>query len=361
MTALNPRWPAVADVRHIVASTPLDRGLFVALAPMDGVTDAVYRELLTELDGGRSGISLCVSEFVRVVRDPVPAKVIRRHCPEVDHGGRTRSGVPVFVQLLGGLPEPMAETARRAVALGAPGIDLNFGCPAKTVNNHDGGATLLKTPSRIEAITRAVRDVCPPHVYVTVKIRIGWDSGDQIEEIAKAAQRGGGDWLTIHARTRKQLYRPPVHWDVISRAQSAVAGMSVVANGDLREPDDLHACAKISMCEAFMIGRGAMGAPALFSRIRGWRDQPIEISEFTDLLLRYHAALMAAGRSEKQALCRVKQWLRMGALTRPDIESLFTRIKVMQAWEPMAAVLCACHRPPMGERSVPAVRPISMM
>ncbi len=344
---VNPRWPAVAARSHIVAPTPMDEGLFVALAPMDGVTDAVYRELLTDLDNGRSGISLCVSEFVRVVRDPVPPKVIRRHCPEVDHGGTTRAGVPVFVQLLGGLPAPMAETARRAAQMGAPGIDLNFGCPAKTVNNHDGGATLLKTPARIEAITRAVRDACPPEVPVTVKIRIGWDSADQIEDIARAAQRGGGAWLTIHARTRKQLYRPPVHWDAISRAQAAVPGMPVVANGDLLRPEDLHVCAKISMCEAFMIGRGAMGAPALFSRIRGWRGKSMEISEFADLLCTYHDALIAAGRTDKQALCRVKQWLRMGAATRADVGWMFTHLKVMQAWEPVCDVLKRCRA---GER-----------
>lgn len=309
---------------------------------MDGVTDAVYRELLTDLDEGRSGISLCVSEFVRVTREVVPAKVIRRHCPEVDAGGRTRSGVPVFVQLLGGAPKPMAATARRAVQLGAPGIDLNFGCPAKTVNNHDGGATLLKEPERLLSITRAVREAVPPEIPVTVKIRIGWDSADQIEAIARAAELGGGSWLTIHARTRKQLYRPPVHWDAISRARSAVATMPVVANGDLRAPEDLHACAKISDCEAFMIGRGAMGAPGLFSRIRGWRKSPMEISVFADLLSTYYAKLVAAGRTENQALCRVKQWLRMGAVTRDDIAWLFQHLKVKKAWEPVGEVLRDC-------------------
>ena len=196
--------------RELVATRPDAEGLFVALAPMDGVTDGSYREVMTQLFGGRSGISICVSEFVRVVRQPVTPAVFRRHCPELDHGGRTRAGVPVFVQLLGGEPHWMAEAAKVAVELGAPGIDLNFGCPAKTVNSSDGGATLLKQPCRVEQVTRAVREVVPDTMPVTVKIRVGWADASGIVDIAHAAEQGGASWLTIHGRTRKQLYKPPV-------------------------------------------------------------------------------------------------------------------------------------------------------
>ncbi|MCA9657477.1 MAG: tRNA-dihydrouridine synthase, partial [Myxococcales bacterium] len=158
MTPWEQRWAA----RTQVARGPADAGLFLALAPMDGVTDAVFRDLMTGLFGGRSGISLCVSEFVRVTQQPAPKKVLLRHCPELRTDGRTAAGVPVFVQILGGDPQPMAVTARRAAELGAPGIDINFGCPAKTVNNHDGGATLLKYPARLRGIVAAVRDAVPP-------------------------------------------------------------------------------------------------------------------------------------------------------------------------------------------------------
>ena len=111
---MNPRWPAVWAARARVARAPDEPGLYLALAPMDGVTDAVYRALLTDQAGGESGVSLCVSEFVRVTRDRVQPQVLRRHCPELDHGGRTRAGVEVFVQLLGGEPEPMARSAALA-------------------------------------------------------------------------------------------------------------------------------------------------------------------------------------------------------------------------------------------------------
>ncbi len=115
------------------------------LAPMEGVTDFVMRDLLTRL----GGIDQCVTEFLRVTDTLYPEKVFFENCPELKMGSRTRAGTSVFVQLLGGKADPLAQNALRAVELGALGIDLNFGCPAKTVNRHDGGASLLKSSNRI--------------------------------------------------------------------------------------------------------------------------------------------------------------------------------------------------------------------
>lgn len=313
-----------------IARTPHDPGLYLALAPMDGITDAVYRELLTDLFAGRSGISLCVSEFVRVTNHPVIDAVLRRHCPELDRGGHTRSGVPVFLQLLGGQPEPMAHTARRACELGASGVDLNFGCPAKVVNNHDGGAALLRQPCRVQTVTAAVREAMPPEVPLTVKIRIGWDSGDAIAEIARAAEAGGASWITIHGRTRTQLYRPPVDWHAIGRAREAV-GIPVVANGDLNTPADVERCAARSGCDAFMIGRGAMARPALFRRIRGSEDPDLDLPWLCDRLLDYRERLLAAGAGESGTLGRIKQWLRLGAPAFAELDTAFQRIKRAQS------------------------------
>ncbi len=310
-----------------IARRPDAEGLFVALAPMDGITDWVYRALMTRLADGNSGISLCVSEFVRVTRDPVVPHVIERHCPEVHSAGHTLDGVPVFVQLLGGLPEPMARTAHRAAQMGAAGIDLNFGCPAKTVNNHDGGASLLKTPARVEAVTRAVRDAVPPSVPVTVKIRLGWDSADPVEDIARASEQGGADWLTIHGRTRTQLYKPPVDWVSIGRAREAVS-MPVVANGDLNTPEDIEACRAQSGCTAFMIGRGAMARPQLFRRLRGHHEPDLDLHWLCGLLLTYAKMLQESGRSDHGALGRVKQWIRLAAPAFEPLQELFAQVEV---------------------------------
>lgn len=309
-----------------VAPTPHDEGLFLALAPMDGITDAVYRGLMTEIFGGQSGISLCVSEFVRVTQTRVMDHVLRRHCPELDSGGRTRAGVPVFVQLLGGQPEPMAESAALACALGAPGVDLNFGCPAKVVNNHDGGASLLRQPCRVEAVTAAVRRAMPDPIPLTVKIRLGWDSAAPVEDIARAAEAGGAAWLTIHGRTRVQLYRPPVDWIAIGRAREAVR-IPVVANGDLNTPADRLRCAALSGCRAFMIGRGAMARPALFRQMRGADDPELDLPWMRALWVEYAQRLVHAGASETAALGRVKQWLRLGAPAFSELGRSFDAIK----------------------------------
>lgn len=314
-----------------IARAPGGDGLFVALAPMDGVTDSVYRACLSAMFGGASGISICVSEFVRVTNQRVVPHVFRRHCPELDRGGTTPEGVPVFVQLLGGKPEPMANAAADAVGLGAPGIDLNFGCPAKTVNNHDGGATLLKTPRRVFDVASAVRKAVPDHVPVTVKIRLGWDSAEPVVDIARAAEDAGAAWLTIHARTRKQLYRPPVNWGAIGRANDAVR-MPVVANGDLVSPESIDACARQSGCAAFMIGRGAMARPELFAELRGPTPR-LDASQMAALLLDYLARILASGATERHTLGRVKQWLRMGAPHRADLAAWFEHDKRLQSLE----------------------------
>jgi len=263
---------------------------------------------------------------VRVTAHPVPASVLRREVPELASGGRTRSGVPVAVQLLGGKPEPMAITAARLVELGAHAIDLNFGCPAKTVNNHDGGASLLRTPCRIEAVVAAVRAAVPTAVAVSAKIRLGWDSADHVEDLARASEQGGASWLTIHARTRMQQYAPPVDWLAIGRARRAVA-IPVVANGDLCTVDDVARCAEHSGCTAFMIGRAAMGDPRLFARLRGADHPAFDGPWLRALLHRYVEALRAAGSSEHASLGRLKQWLRLGAPMHAVIRDAFDRAK----------------------------------
>jgi tRNA-dihydrouridine synthase C len=318
---------AWAEREHI-ATRPTEPGLFLVLAPMDGVTDHVYRDLLTSLAGGRSGISLCVSEFVRVTRDRVQPHVLRRACPELDAGGRTRAGVEVFVQLLGGEPEPMAESAALAAELGAPGIDINFGCPAKTVNNHDGGASILRAPCRIESIVSAVRRAVPAEIPVTAKVRLGWESAEHLPDIARRAEAGGAAWLTVHARTRLQLYRPPVDWAALAHARDVVR-IPVVANGDINTASDLQRCAAQSGCHAFMIGRGSMGRPWLFRQIRGLdpSEPDLDLPRYRALLGDYATRLLAAGASEHGALGRLKQWLRLGALAFAEVDALFQATK----------------------------------
>lgn len=131
----------------------------LVLAPMEGVADYWLRQILTQV----GGYDWCVTEFVRVSGRLLPPSVFYRWCPELKQDAKTLSGTPVHVQLLGSDPACMAENAARAVELGAPAIDLNFGCPAKTVNRHSGGAVILDTPELLYRITHAVRQAVPAH------------------------------------------------------------------------------------------------------------------------------------------------------------------------------------------------------
>ena len=142
----------------------------VILAPMQGVLDPFVRQLLTEVNE----YDLCITEFVRVVDQLLPEKVFYRLCPELKNQGFTPSKTPVRVQLLGQHPNCLAENANHAIELGSHGIDLNCGCPSKTVNGSNGGAALLKQPELIYQATLALRKTVPSHLPVSVKVRLGW-------------------------------------------------------------------------------------------------------------------------------------------------------------------------------------------
>ena len=314
--------PALED-RARIARTPRDAGLFLALAPMDGVTDWVHRELATSL----GGVSLCVTEFVRVTDRAPPKRVFTATCPELLTGGATRAGVPVFVQLLGGDAQAMASAAEVAAELGAPGIDINFGCPAKRVNNHDGGASILRCPERATQIVAAVRRAVGERIPVTAKIRLGWEDSASVVEIARAAEQGGAAWLTIHGRTKAQMYAPPVDYAAIGRARAALS-IPVVANGDIASPEALAACAAQSGASAFMIGRGALARPYLFRALRGEALGAREgLASYCAVLRQYERSLEGAGFSAAGRLSRLKQWLSIARTFAPAVLPVFERIK----------------------------------
>lgn len=293
---------------------------------MEGITDAPMRAMLTEI----GGFTHVVSEFIRVSQTVLPKRVFRGDIPECANGFRTETGTLVQPQLLGGHPERVARSALAAVSLGAPGIDLNFGCPAPTVNRNDGGATLLKYPERLEAIVRAVRDAVPARLPVSAKLRLGWDDPSAVVENAKRAEAGGASWITIHARTKMNGYQPPAYWEWIARAKAGVS-VPVVANGDIWRVEDFRRCREITGAEHFMIGRSALADPWLGHRIsrelgiRKAGDAPLELPEADDLAawlphLERFAELSAKFSSRdttdgKYCTRRVKQWLRYSETT----------------------------------------------
>ncbi len=307
------------------------------LAPMEGVIDSVMREVLT----GIGGYERCVTEFVRVSSTVLPPKVFYRLCPELKNEGRTTSGTPVYVQLLGSDPALMAANAKIAAKLGAPGIDLNFGCPAKTVNKSRGGATLLKTPKLIFDICKAVRDATPADTPVTAKVRLGFDDDSQFSDIADYAIKSGIGELTVHARTKAQAYRPPAQWSQLGTI-SKPRRIPIIANGEIWTPSDLARCREQSGCGAFMLARGALCRPDLGRAIKKHAENvyvtPMTWPEVTELLIHFFEA-NGARYQRKYAVNPLKQWLVYLQYCYPQAAALFAQVKRIRDSDDMMCAL----------------------
>ena len=309
------------------------------LAPMEGVVDHTMRELLTSL----GGLDRCVTEFVRVTERLLPPRVFRRLCPELDSGGTTASGVPVYIQLLGGQAAVLAENAARAAELGAPGIDLNFGCPAKTVNRSDGGSIILREPGRVHAIAAAVRGAVPDHIPVTVKTRLGYEDQALFLDIVRGIEAAGVNELTVHARTKRHGYRPPAYWEEIARAREIVS-LPIIANGEIWNPDDALRCRALSDCDDLMLGRGALCRPDL-PRLVAAADRretrpSLHWPDVLPLVLRFFE-LNLANYDACYAPNSLKQWLVYLRAYFPQAALLFESLKRLRDPEQVRDVLLA--------------------
>ena len=293
----------------------------IVLAPMEGLADVHLRRLLT----AQGGFDWVVSEFLRVVDSAYPERVFYRLCPELQNDGKASCGTPVRVQLLGSDPDAMAENARLAVSLGSYGIDINFGCPSKTVNRRQGGASMLKDPDSLYRVVNAVRLAVPPEVIVSAKMRLGYDDLSLMLDNAHAIESGGANEITVHARTRLQGYTPPAHWDELAKIRRAI-DIPLIANGDIWTVADYHACVAVSGTPDVMLGRGAVRCPDLAANIRnnemkqaGWHDIRHLVVEFWQDIRRT--------MPEKDCAGRLKQWVNHLRKAHPEAEALWQVIR----------------------------------
>ncbi|MDH4425640.1 MAG: tRNA-dihydrouridine synthase [Acidovorax sp.] len=307
------------------------------LAPMEGLLDFVLRDVLTRV----GGVDRCVSEFIRITGTLLPDKVFLRYLPELRNGSRTLAGVPVRAQLLGSDPVCMGENAARLATLGPEGIDLNFGCPAKVVNRHGGGAALLQEPERIAVVVAAVRRAVPAHLPVSAKMRLGYNDHGLMRECAQAMESGGAVELVVHARTKADGYRPPAYWEHIPAIRAAVR-IPVVANGEIWTVGDAQRCRAVSGCDALMLGRGMVADPGLALAIRAadagrGDEKPVVWSD----LLPHIAAfwqLVCDDLEPRQRAGRLKQWLNLLRRRFPEAEQAYQEVRtltdqrVISAW-----------------------------
>ena len=298
----------------------------IVLAPMEGLADVHLRRLLT----AQGGFDWAVSEFIRVVDRAYPDRVFYNICPELLNGGKTDCGTPIRVQLLGSDSGAMAENARRAVELGSYGIDINFGCPSKTVNRRQGGAAMLKEPDSLYRIVNAVRRALPQQITVSAKMRLGYDDVSLMLDNACAIEAGGATEMTVHARTRLQGYAPPAHWDELARIKSAI-NIPLIANGDIWTVEDYHACVATSGTTDVMLGRGAVRSPDLASRIRQNKMTEAQWQVVRHLLIDFWHDIRKT-LPEKDCAGRLKQWVNHLRKVHPDAEALWHEIRTEKQW-----------------------------
>ena len=294
---------------------------------MEGLLDYILRDTLTRL----GGVDRCVSEFIRVTNTLLPERVFTRVVPELLQGGRTRAGVPVRPQLLGSDPVCLAENAARVAGMGPYGVDLNFGCPAKVVNRHGGGAALLQEPELIATIVSAVRRAVPAGAVVSAKMRLGFHDTSLALDCARAIAGSGADELVVHARTRADGYRPPAYWDQVAAIRAAVA-VPVVANGEIWTLADALRCRAESGGSSLMLGRGMVAHPGLALALRQ-HDQgqpaPGDVLPWVQMLplLENFWTLVHTRLDKKAQVGRLKQWLNFLRRTQPQAERAYQALR----------------------------------
>ncbi|MEK1905734.1 MAG: tRNA-dihydrouridine synthase, partial [Pseudomonas sp.] len=208
-------------------------------------------------------------------------------------------------------------------------IDLNFGCPAKTVNKSRGGAVLLKEPELLHAILCEVRRAVPREIPVTAKMRLGFDSPDGALDCARALAEGGAAQIVVHARTKADGYKPPAHWEWVARVQEVVA-VPVYANGEIWSVEDWQRCREISGAEDIMLGRGLVSRPDLARQIAAARTgQELAPMSWADLQPLLQDFWLQARRkiAPRYAPGRLKQWLAMLTRSYPQATELFAALR----------------------------------
>ncbi len=304
---------SVADMPNQAAGIELSPAFYVRdvpihgdaiLAPMDGYSDWPFRSVCRSL-----GSAMSYSEFVKVedvLQRPrhIRAKLYYEQAER-----------PVVFQIYGDEPDHILQAARIVQELGPDIIDINMGCPAKSVAARGAGVGLMRTPLKIARLFRKLSSTL--RVPVTGKIRLGWEDMRTYKLVARIVEENGGSLIAIHGRTKEQSYGGRADWDAIAEVKAAVK-IPVIGNGDVKTAADINRLKDYTGCEAVMIGRAAIANPWIFSRLDREQVSPEQVRE----VVRQHLErnLKFYGPEDGQRLFRkhAVQYLLMRQLSRDD-------------------------------------------
>ncbi len=271
---------------------------YAALAPMAGVADRAFRELCMQY-----GAAFCVTELIS------SKAVCMGDKKSLEFMQITDSQRPIGIQLFGSDPKTMAQAAVIAQSYHPDFIDINMGCPAPKVLSSGGGSALLRAPKLAAEIAEAV--VRAVDIPVSVKMRIGFDSSHlTAAEISQRCEEAGVNFITIHGRTREQMYAPPANLTAITEIKKSV-DIPVIGNGDVYSPADADKMYSQTGCDFIMIGRGSLGAPWIFRDINAFYEEgktpsPPDISSRMNVLLR-HAEMISEYKGERTAMLEIRK------------------------------------------------------
>lgn len=291
----------------------------IFLAPMAGIADRAFRELCINYGAGYT-VTEMVSSKGLTMGDKKSKELLT--LGEIEN--------PAGAQIFGDDPEIMAQAAKKCLEFHPDIIDINMGCPAPKIAMNGGGASLMKNPKLAGEIVKAVSDAV--NIPVTVKIRKGWDDESiTAVELAQIAEKNGASAITVHGRTRMQMYSGKVDYNIIAKVKKAV-DIPVIANGDVTDEQSAAIMFEKTNADAIMIGRGALGNPWIFRRINAYLSEcrvlpDVSINEKMAVMLKHIQKIIeykgeyTAMREARHHAAYYTKGIRGGAALRKEIST----------------------------------------